>query len=248
MSHFRLVAAVIVAFTFSAEIDAAPKVKRTPQLEKAREAYETAVSKEEETLIARFDKEVELMRTRRIDADEQQKMLDVLRWEKADFEATRALPWSAPMRPAMSTYFRDTASARGTLKKAYDRAIAERYKAKDDRGAEELLADFETLAPVRLVATWVGLTSSGEPGINVRKFYSDGTIRIFNSGQELNDGSTFTWSLEKNDFLMTTRPGPESKASTRVHHCTTAADVQTFTFDVIKGRSLRWKLMRESKE
>jgi len=247
MNHSRVVAAAMVVFTFSAGVIAAPKVKLTPQLEKAREAYEAAVSKEEETLIARFDKELELMRTRRMDADEQQKMLDVLRWEKADFEATRALPWSAPMRTAMMTYVRDTNSARGTLKKAYDRAIAERYKAKDDRGAEELLADFETLAPVRLVATWVGLTKSGEPGVATRKFYSDGTYKVFNSGEEVDDGAIRTWSLEKNQFTMTSRPADLSKPPTFFYRCTTAADGQTFV-SVYINTEIRWKLVRESKE
>jgi hypothetical protein len=39
----------------------------------------------------------DLTQGRRMAADEQQKMLDALRWEKADFGAMRALPWSAPM-------------------------------------------------------------------------------------------------------------------------------------------------------
>jgi hypothetical protein len=170
--------------------------KPADPMARARSDHEVALKKAEEALAARFDREIDSFRRGRAKSDDRLKLIDALKLEKATFESRKTIPWSAPMRPAVLVYLRDVAVADAALNKDYERSIAARIKAKEDKKAEQLKAELARTAPPRLIGAWV--TGNRDAW----RLYSDGTATLSNIQGVIRTDATRTWSLDAKELVV----------------------------------------------
>lgn len=142
-------------------------------LDKAQEAYKSAIEKAEKTLLSAFDKNADLIRQSTKKADEKQRLIEQLKAEKSAFEQHGWYPWSAASRPALVEFIRTRLTAEKAFATAYDKVIDAHVKAKEDTQAAALSKlKKDALAP-KLIARWeiTGVTWNGKW---VAKLYSNG--------------------------------------------------------------------------
>jgi hypothetical protein len=170
--------------------------KPADPMARARSEHDAALKKAEEVLAVRFDKEIDSFRRGRVKSDDRLKLIEALKQEKATFDTRKTIPWSAPMRSAVLVYLRDVAVADAALNKDYERSIAARIKAKEDKKAEQLKAELARVAPPRLIGAWLS------PQRDVWRCYSDGTATLSNAQGVIRTDATRTWSLDAKELVV----------------------------------------------
>jgi len=157
--------------------------------------------------------------------DDRLRLIEAVRAEKAAFERSGLIPWSAPMRPALLVYLRELMLADAAIKKAYDRSIPAALKSKDHAAAEVLRSELREASHRRLLATWA-CTGSTFQGSWAWKFYSDGTLELGNRAPSSLD--QWNWAIEGNVLVVKTRNANDPNVQ-NVARCTIAADGASFT-------------------
>lgn len=243
MSRITTFMASLIAFAVALPLSAELKPAQVKQLETARETYPAALRKAEDTLTSQFDKEAEALHKSKLNAEDRLKLIEILKVEKAAFESKGLLPWSAPMRVAATGYLKDLGLAHAALRKAYDRVIADRLKAKDDSTAEDIRTEFAATVQRKLLATWscTGTTFKKSWTFHL---YSDGThgppmTRGANSGIRI-------WTLENGVLLIRSQDAKDPKVQW-LDRCALAPDGATFTAENQKKDRFFGKLDRDAK-
>ena len=142
-------------------------------IEKAQESYKAAVEKAEQTLLAAFDKNADLIRQSTKKAEEKQRLVEQFKAEKSAFEQHGWYPWSIASRTALVEFIRTRLTAEKALSTAYDKVMDAHLKAKEDTRASAVgKLKKDALAP-KVVARWE-LTGTTWTGKWVGTLYSNG--------------------------------------------------------------------------
>lgn len=184
------------------------------ELGKAQDAYKATVEKAEKVLVAAFEKNTDLIRQSSKKAEEKQRLIELLKAEKAAFEQHGWYPWSATSRPALVEFIRTRLAAEKALGEAFDKVIDAHTKAKEDTQAAAVLKlKKDALAP-KLVARWevTGVTWTGkwvaylysngrysEPDGNAVWSYDRGVILLSQPEKGLpNNTKVLKWTIKDN--------------------------------------------------
>ena len=182
-----LLAVVVLAFP------SARLLAEDGELDKAQEAYKTAIEKAEKTLLTAFDKNADLIRQSSKKPEEKQRLIELLKSEKSAFEQHGWYPWSLTSRPALVEFIRTRLTAEKALATAFDKVIDTHTKAKEDTQAAAMLKlKKDALAP-KLIARWE-LTGVTWKGSWVGNLYSNGRYSD-------PDGKA-VWSYDKGVILL----------------------------------------------
>ena len=155
----------------------------------SKEAYESADKK----LLAAFETEIEAVRkSTGLKATAKLEVIEALGVEKDTFEEHRTIPFSFRMRPAALAYLKAMQQAQRPLDAAYEKAIDELIKIKDDATAAVVQAEKKKVAKSKVVGVWE-ITGVNFPEVFTRILYSDGSIQ----------GGTIVWKFANDKLVMT---------------------------------------------
>jgi hypothetical protein len=188
-------------------------------LARALADYDEAKKKPRETMLKTFDDTIQRINTQRTDAAARAKQVDVLKIEKDRFEKHALLPWSQPMWPSVGIYLKNCAVAEAPLRKAFDTAIDQALRAKDNDEANRLRSTLAEALDVRVVATWHG-ARLGAPG---------GDMRLYSNGKIGNPEGKSTWSFANGGVITFRHADPTAPGGFWNDVCNISSDGATFS-------------------
>ncbi len=164
--------------------------------QRARGTYEAAMRQADGKLLAAFDQELDLLKRKKLSADDRLKFIDAVKEEKVAFATKGRIPWSPWMRKPLLEYLKALAANRHALALEYDRIIDSQTKASNDAKAKEYQAKKRLALQPKVLAVWTYHVPRRPP--RRLEFLADGTInggpaiwRVFMDRVELK-GRTWT--------------------------------------------------------
>jgi hypothetical protein len=193
-------------------------------IKKAKEAYEAAMKKADQQLLAAFDRQLEAS------AKAHLKLIEIVKAEKAAFEKHGRIPWSVAMLFATRNYLIAVTINRNKLSQSFDIVIDAHLKRKEDGKAKEYSSEKEQALKPKVVAVWNYSPTRGK--FSTWEFLSDGTI----------NGGPATWMLENNMVVMKGSE-PRLKGGQWIDRCKLTLDGKTMAGINQLGRLKSGKLV-----
>lgn len=192
-------------------LDAADSV--ADRLAAVKAEFASAVKRAEEKLLARFDAQIQAMRTVKVSAEDRLKLIETVKAEKEAFNRSGAFPWSGPMRTGLFAYVKSMTLAARDLEKSFDREIDRATKRKDEEAAAKLLTEKKALLTSRAIGA---LDCTGTT------FNRKWRIVLFSNGTITNPAPG-TWTFD-HDVLVLYLPDAKAPKGIFIDRCALAID------------------------
>lgn len=204
------------------------------ELLKAEIKFESAMRRADDVLMKHFDPEInKLQHSKNV---EDKNLVPVLEHEKELLKDKGLIPWSRPMRKAVSQFGKELRDARRTIGIAFDRAIDRAEKNHNDKLKEALLTEAAQVLAPREVATWQITDKQGVAHRNI--FYSDGTFIAADKPDETN--SRF-WEPRFEDVIILEFPDQNDSTATNQQAFVLAPDGKTLVTTAKNGEKRTWQ-------
>ena len=153
-SRIAIAALLLVAVSVWPARAALPE-KLQKDIDKAKADYKEASESADKKLLSAFETEIEAVRkSTGLKATAKLEVIEALGVEKDTFEEHRTIPFSFRMRPAALAYLKAMQQAQRPLDAAYEKAIDELIKIKDDAAAAVVQAEKKKVAKSKAVGVW----------------------------------------------------------------------------------------------
>ena len=191
-SRIAIAALLLVAVSVWPARAALPE-KLQKDIDKAKTDYKEASESADKKLLAAFETEIEAVRkSTGLKATAKLEVIEALGVEKDTFEEHRTIPFSFRMRPGALAYLKAMQQAQRPLDAAYEKAIDELIKIKDDATAVIVQAEKKKVAKSKVVGIWE-ITGVNSDYMSTRPLCLDGSIQ----------GGTIVWKLDRDKLVMT---------------------------------------------
>ena len=166
--------------------------KLQKDIDKAKADCKEASESADKKLLSAFETETELVRkSTGLKATAKLEVIEALGVEKDTFEEHRTIPFSFRMRPGALAYLKAMQQAQRPLDAAYEKAIDELIKIKDDAAAAVVQAEKKKVAKSKVVGIWE-ITGVNSDYVSTRSLCLDGSIQ----------GGTIVWKFDKDKLVM----------------------------------------------
>jgi hypothetical protein len=204
------------------------------ELLKAELKFESAMRRADDVLMKHFDPEINKLQHSK--SVEDKNLVPVLAHEKDLLKEKGLIPWSRPMRKAVSQFGKELRDARRTIGIAFDRAIDRAEKNHNDKLKEALLTEAAQVLAPREVATWQITDNQGVDHRTI--FYSDGTFIAADKPDETN--SRF-WEPRFEDVIILEFPDQNDSTATNQQAFVLAPDGKTLVATTKNGEKRTWQ-------
>ncbi len=190
-SHIAMAALSFMALSAWFAAAAVPE-KLQKDIDKAKADYKGATESADGKLLSAFETEIEAVRASTgLKGAAKLEAIESLGSEKTAFEKHGFIPFSLRMRAGSVAYLKAMQQARRPLEAAYEKAIDELIKSKDDASAALVQTEKKKGAKSKVVGIWE-ITGVNSDYVSTRSLCLDGSI------QE----GTIVWKLDRDKLVM----------------------------------------------
>lgn len=186
-------AAFLLALVSAWPAVAALPEKLQKDIDKAKADYTESHESADMKLLAAFETEIEAVRkSTSLKPTAKLEVIEALGVEKDTFDKHRLIPFSVRMRSGTLAYLKAMQQAQRLFDAAYEKAIDELIRIKDDAAALLVQAEKKKVAKSKVVGIWE-ITGVNSDYRSTRSLCLDGSIQ----------GGTIVWKLDRDKLVMT---------------------------------------------